>query len=128
MLTFKLNGEKYVRTWTISSCPRSVNWDITITVKRKEQGIISNWLFDNMRVGNKIKLLGVSGTFTLPEKSSKLFFIAGGVGITPLMSMIRYAVQQEEQFDIVLLHSVSNLKDRIFSQVCVSLGAGFYMR
>ena len=112
-------GEKYVRTWTISSSPESVNWDITITVKRKEKGIVSNWLFENMRMGNKVKVLGVSGSFTLASahESRKLLMVAGGVGLTPMMSIVRYIAKHRLDYDVVVLHSVSVGKDRLFEEV-----------
>jgi len=46
-----------------------------------------------------------AGDFTLPESAAKkLVFIAGGIGITPFRSMIKYLVDRKEKRDIVLFH------------------------
>lgn len=48
----------------------------------------------------------LSGEFTLPKNSeTKLVFIAGGIGITPFRSMIKYLVDKNEKRDIVLIYS-----------------------
>jgi len=115
----KIEGKTYVRTWTISSAPLGANWLITITVKRKKGGVVSNWLYKNMQQGMTITLKGIDGTFVLKDtkpdiSSPKLLMVAGGVGITPIMSIVRYLALQKLDWDVVVFHSISTLKDRVF--------------
>jgi len=56
--------------------------------------------------GAKLSAGRLAGDFTLPEnKNKKLVFIAGGIGITPFRSMIKYLIDTNEKRDIVLLYS-----------------------
>lgn len=59
-----------------------------------------------------------AGEFILPEdKSKKLVFIAGGIGITPFRSMIKYCVDTNEKRDIVLLYSNKTVKDIAYKEI-----------
>ncbi len=53
-----------------------------------------------MRPGDAIVATEISGEFVLPrDRSAKLAFIAGGIGITPVRSMIKYMVDEGERRD-----------------------------
>lgn len=118
----EINGQTYVRTWTISSAGSKSDYAIEITVKRKKGGIVSNWLFDNFTLGSEIKLTGIGGDFTLTNalaNKQKLLMIAAGTGITPFMSMLQgiFAQQPTHDFkklDIVLLYSNRTIEESIF--------------
>ncbi|TSC86618.1 MAG: oxidoreductase [Microgenomates group bacterium Gr01-1014_7] len=57
-------------------------------------------------VGTEVELGPVAGVFTLPEDTSKpLVFIAGGIGITPFMSMLSYVAEEKLPYKITLLYS-----------------------
>jgi ferredoxin-NADP reductase len=48
----------------------------------------------------------LAGDFTLPQDTSKkLVFIAGGIGVTPFRSMIKYLIDKKEKRDIILFYS-----------------------
>ncbi|WP_400767011.1 FAD-binding oxidoreductase [Methylosinus sporium] len=75
------------RSYTIASPP---NWRdrIEITVKREEHGLVSRWLLDELQPGDRIKVEAPSGTFVFSGKEApSVVLIAGGVGITPMMSL-----------------------------------------
>lgn len=58
---------------------------------------------------DKIVVSQVSGEFVLPkDKSIKLAFLAGGIGVTPFRSMIQYLIDTEEQRDIVLFYGAES--------------------
>ncbi len=60
----------------------------------------------SLRRGNTLVASQLSGDFTLPHnKTRKLVFIAGGIGITPFVSMIRDLIGQGEKRDMVLLYA-----------------------
>src|SRR5439155_26307596 len=80
------------RAYTIASSPTSRD-RIEITVKREGQGLVSRWLHDELRVGAEVEIEAPNGTFTFSGKEAdRVVLIGGGVGITPLMSVIRYLV------------------------------------
>lgn len=57
-------------------------------------------------IGTGVELGSIFGSFVLPDDISKpLVFIAGGIGITPYMSMLRYVAERELPYDITLVYS-----------------------
>jgi ferredoxin-NADP reductase/Na+-translocating ferredoxin:NAD+ oxidoreductase RnfD subunit len=60
----------------------------------------------------------VAGDFVLPRnRKRKLVFIAGGIGITPFRSMVKYLVDTHEQRDVILLYAASNMQDIAYMEV-----------
>ncbi len=115
-LELTINGESINRCYTISSSPTRPH-TISITVKRQPNGVVSNWLHDNMLVGSSISILGAAGEFSCTYHPAKQYlFLSGGSGITPLMSMARSFYDLAEQADIVFLHSARSPNDIIFRQ------------
>jgi nitric oxide dioxygenase len=58
-------------------------------VKREPQGIASNWLHDQATVGQVLKVAPPAGEFFLNEESPRpVVLLSGGVGLTPMMSML----------------------------------------
>lgn len=71
-----------------------------------------------MRRGGEIIVSNLDGEFTLPEDlSKKLVFIAGGIGITPFRSMVKFLIDTSEQMDIVLLFSNKTSEDIVFKDI-----------
>ena len=107
-------GETINRCYTISSSPTRPH-TISITVKRQPNGIVSNWLHDNMQIGTKIAAFGPSGEFTNTDlKAEKYLFLSAGSGVTPLMSMTRAFHDLAENQDVVFVHSTRSPDDIIF--------------
>jgi len=87
-------------------------------VKKKPNGKISNYIFDNLKLGSKVILLNIGGEFSCFVKDipEKLLFIAGGVGITPLMSMLRGLIKQKSNTDVIFYIYNSTPADFIFTK------------
>lgn len=69
-------------------------------------------------LGSKIVAGQLSGEFTLPkDPGKKLAFIAGGIGVTPYRSMIKYLVDTKEKRDIVLFYSSHLPADFVYTDV-----------
>ncbi|MFI5706419.1 2Fe-2S iron-sulfur cluster-binding protein [Kribbella sp. NPDC051620] len=79
------------RCYSLSSSPRD-GGPLTVTVKRTAGGYASNWLCDNVQPGTVIRVLPPAGTFTPTSLDADLLLLAGGSGITPVMSILRSAV------------------------------------
>lgn len=59
-------------------------------IKKEENGIGSSWLYNNLKVGDKIKIHYPKGNFYLKKKKyNDIVLIAGGIGITPLRAMLQ---------------------------------------
>ncbi|WP_448564169.1 NO-inducible flavohemoprotein [Thalassotalea ganghwensis] len=78
------NGSEHyqIRQYSLSSFG-----EFKITVKAEPSGVVSNYLHD-CKVSDAIQLQAPTGVFTLKDNDKKNIFIAGGVGITPMMSML----------------------------------------
>ncbi|MXP62396.1 NO-inducible flavohemoprotein [Roseomonas sp. M0104] len=75
------------RNYSISSAPDSRQY--RITVKREPMGLASNWLHDAVQPGARLKVAAPAGEFVLPEGAERpVVLLSGGVGQTPLMSML----------------------------------------
>jgi 3-ketosteroid 9alpha-monooxygenase subunit B len=81
------------RCYSLSSSPVG-GGPLTITVKRTADGYASNWVCDHLREGDTIRVLPPSGIFTPASLNADLLLFAAGSGITPVISIIRTALQQ----------------------------------
>jgi len=103
-LRVKVDGKPLVRCYSISSAPESAGY-LEISVKR--QGVVSTLLHSTIRPGSVLTIKGASGRFVYPSGDERpLVLIGGGVGITPLMSMLRHAVSADPTRPVTLLLSV----------------------
>ena len=80
------------RCYSLSSAPHSGRHQIT--VKRTVDGYASNWICDNLREGDTLRVLPPSGIFTPRDLEADLLLFAGGSGITPIMSITRTALEK----------------------------------
>lgn len=113
-LELPIDGATVHRSYTISSSPTRPH-TISITVKRKVGGLVSNWLHDNIKFGSRLSVLAPAGEFTCAlAPADKYLFLSGGSGITPLMSMSRAFHELAEDRDIAFVHSARSPDDIIF--------------
>ncbi|MFC3284742.1 FAD-binding oxidoreductase [Litchfieldella rifensis] len=113
-LELEIDGNPVMRSYTISSSP-SVPYSFSITVKRMPGGVVSNWLHDNLKVGDELAVHGPVGNFnSIDYPAEKILMLSGGVGITPLMSMARWFFDTNAAVDLEFVHSARTPKDIIF--------------
>ncbi|OAN78634.1 hypothetical protein A8B82_09725 [Sulfitobacter sp. EhC04] len=111
------------RSYTIASSP---SWRdrIEITVKREDMGLVSRWLHDDLKVGDRINVEAPSGSFVFSgSEGPSVVLIGGGVGITPMMSIARYLTETEWPGTIYMLSSFLTPQDYIFQSEIDSLKA-----
>ncbi len=71
-----------------------------------------------MQPGDKILAGQLAGDFTLPENpQEKSVFIAGGIGITPFRSMIKYLLDTNQARDIVLFYSNKTAAEAVYTDI-----------
>ncbi len=71
-----------------------------------------------LKPGDKIIASQLAGDFTLPrDPGKKLVFIAGGIGITPFRSMLKYLADTKQKRDIVLLYSSKMAEELVYTDV-----------
>ena len=92
------------RYFTIASSPTEK--DLLLGVKFYEKPSTFKKALANMKTGDTLIASQLSGDFVLPRnKEKKLVFIAGGIGVTPFRSMIKYLIDTGEKRDIVLIYA-----------------------
>jgi len=113
-LLLNIDGKDVMRTYTITSSPTRPH-TITITSKRLPEGVVTNWMHDNLKVGDCIDALNIGGSFSvaLDKPRRKVLLMSGGSGITPMFSMTRYFVDLAIDVDIVFLHNAQIPQDLI---------------
>lgn len=91
-LVLHIEGEAVSRSYSLSSIPEDKHG--RITVKRVDGGKVSNYMCNQIRVGDILEYKGPDGVFCLPEldASTTRVFIGAGSGITPLMGMLRQSL------------------------------------
>lgn len=115
VITMQVANKTVSRCYSICSDPLS--GELTIGVKRVANGILSNALLDTVKVGKSLHVTGPFGEFGLvPMETSKdraHIFIAGGSGITPILSMIQEAIEQGRT-KLKLIYGCRSEKDVMF--------------
>ncbi len=117
-LVLSLNGREIRRSYSFSSSP-GVDAYPVITIKRKPNGLASSYLVDKARAGEMLAALPPAGQFILPsawQNPHHLFMIAGGSGITPVFSIIKYALACTNRFRITLIYANRDERSLIFGK------------
>jgi ferredoxin-NADP reductase len=124
-ITFLLmiDGKEIQRSYSLSSSPSRPHI-LEITVKRVPNGLVSNWLCDTVKLGDRLKLKGPSGKFTcFNYPSTKIMFLAAGSGITPIMSMARWIADTATNIDAKFIASFKSPSEIIFRRELELLSA-----
>jgi ferredoxin-NADP reductase len=94
-------------------------------------GLVSRYLHERVRTGDTLVATAPSGQFTLATKPAlkrTIAFVAGGVGITPLISLAETLLREEPQSRAVLLCGNRCEDEIIFRERLGALEAGFASR
>jgi len=116
-----IDGKTVKRSYSIASSPCCRGW-CEITVKRAPGGAVSAHLHEQIAVGDRVSAAGPYGRFTFRGETPSVVMIAGGVGITPMMSSIRYLTDQSWAGDIHLVYACASLDKVIFRDELDYLG------
>jgi ferredoxin-NADP reductase len=103
------------RPYSISSSPTQLGY-YDITIRSVEDGFVSSYFLDEVRVGDELEATSPSGYFCHNPlfHGEALVFLAGGSGITPFMSMIREAADRGLSRHINLIYGSREPEDVIF--------------
>jgi ring-1,2-phenylacetyl-CoA epoxidase subunit PaaE len=122
-----IGGKEVRRAYSLCSSP-GIDADLAVTVKRVENGVMSNWLPDNLKAGDVMKVMDAMGQFTTEFKASNkrhLVMFSGGSGITPMMSIIKSTLKQEPNSIVSLIYCNRDLESIIFRDALQKLEATY---
>ena len=121
-LILRINDRKYARPYSFSSAP-SVDTAIEVTVKRVLDGIVSNYINEELKAGNVVEVMEPMGDFIFnainPE--SEIYLWGVGSGITPLYSLTKEILNTQPNTKIHLVYGNKNSSSTIFLEQLVQL-------
>ncbi|MHC0037793.1 NO-inducible flavohemoprotein [Pseudoneobacillus sp. C159] len=115
-IKLEVDGEAYthIRQYSLSDAPGKDYY--RISVKResgssKPNGTVSNYLHDQVVVGDILKVSAPAGDFVLDTScDSPVVLISGGVGLTPIISMLKTIVEVQPERKVTFIHAAENGK------------------
>lgn len=108
------DGYQAQRSYSIASAPEDAR--VALTVERLDEGEVSPYLVDDLRVGDRLEIRGpIGGYFTWTAvEGGPLLLVAGGSGIVPLMAMIRHRAAARTAVPTRLLYSSRSYEEIIY--------------
>ena len=111
-----------VRTYTLSAAPSDGLYRISV----KREGLVSRFLHDTIRAGDFIEARAPDGGFTIdPHGTRPAVLLAGGIGITPLLAMLRHVVyeglRRQRMRPTILIQAARSKSDRPFEREIAEL-------
>ena len=117
-----IGGEEVRRNYSLCTAPDENDW--MVTVKRIGGGLFSNWVGDRLKAGDRVEVMPPHGSFTTefdPARAQHLVGIAGGSGITPVISLIKSTLKYEPNSRFTLLYGNRDSSSMIFLEALAGL-------
>jgi ring-1,2-phenylacetyl-CoA epoxidase subunit PaaE len=120
-LIASISGKELRRAYSLCSSPFT-DENLAVTVKRVDDGVMSNWLADTLKAGQTMKIMEPMGQFTTEFDTNRkrhLIMFAGGSGITPMLSIIKSILTQEPKSIVSLIYCNRDIDSIIFKDELV---------
>ncbi|WP_085991256.1 NO-inducible flavohemoprotein [Oceanobacillus senegalensis] len=119
-LNANIKSEDYnhIRHYSLSDVPGKDYY--RISVKREDSigdqppGLVSNYLHNQIQSGDILQFSAPAGDFTIKPSNKPLVLLSGGIGITPLLSMLNTTVEKHPNRAIYFIHATQNSKVHAF--------------
>lgn len=116
-LSLEINGKTEVGGYSITSAHTRHPQHISLAIKAAPHHPVTTYLHEQARVGDSIQISeGQGACFYHPDMGKQIVLIAGGIGITPLISIFRTIREQEANTQVALIYSAHSPEDFIFSE------------
>lgn len=132
---FTYRAGQYITLWKSDSVGRSYSLAsvselddfLELHIRRIEHGEVSNWLFDKVKIDEKLEIQDATGDcFYMPGNPQQKLLLAGtGTGLAPLVGIARDALGQNHQGDIHLIHGAKNIQDLYMHQQLIDMARQF---
>jgi nitric oxide dioxygenase len=113
-IRLEIDGDKYthIRQYSLSDAPGKDYY--RISVKREAgtdnpDGMVSNYLHDRLKEGDTVNISAPAGDFILDlETKNPIVLLSGGVGLTPIISMLKTVTEVQPERDVTFIHAAQN--------------------
>lgn len=122
-LEFRLGGCRYRRPYSLSSLPDDDHH--AVTVRHLPGGMVSRYINEQLAIGDRFGVSSARGDFVLPDSRAgrRFVFIAGGVGIAPVLPMLRTLLAMPSPPAVTLLYYSRHADDIVFAAALADLAA-----
>jgi ferredoxin-NADP reductase len=143
-LTFRLDlpteaggSEHLIRCYSLSDAPRADKYRVSIkrvtaaSGSRVRPGRSSNWFHDQVGVGDLLQVRAPAGHFHVDRSTAPVVLIAGGIGITPILSMLNWCMSEQPEREVWLFYGVRHGQELVMLAHLKTLAAthpNFYLR
>ncbi|QVY61994.1 NO-inducible flavohemoprotein [Cytobacillus gottheilii] len=102
------DGDTYthIRHYSLSAAPEKDYY--RISVKREEQGVVSSYLHLDVEEGDVLEVSAPAGEFMLEQNELPAVLISGGVGLTPMVSMLHTIIKEQPNREVTFIHGALN--------------------
>ena len=107
MVRVTIDGKPVVRCYSITSAPAATGY---LEIGVRSQGLVSRHLHETLRPGMTLEVNGPGGAFVYPPGNRPIVLLAGGIGITPLLGMLRHGLACEPSRPITLILSAKSVE------------------
>jgi 3-ketosteroid 9alpha-monooxygenase subunit B len=122
----RIGDEEHLRSYSMSSAPET-DPDLTVTVKRVPDGLVSNWLLDRVSVGDVLETTRPAGVFCLRDSSAPVVAFCGGSGVTPVLSLTKSALVSTSR-PVRVVYANRNRDSVIFADALEEIGRTYAHR
>lgn len=113
-LYVEIAGETHVGGYSMTSSPLLAGV-IELAVKSSTRHPVTRWLHETAQIGDSVRISNGQGVFVYqPEMSRRVVLVGAGVGVTPLISILRYIADAAPQTDATLVYSIPSPDEFLF--------------
>lgn len=110
----EIPGEEFthIRQYSLSDAPGRNHYRISVKREKSPEnpdGKVSNYLHEHVNEGDELKISAPAGDFVLDlQKKTPVVLISGGVGLTPMLSMLKTVVEVQPEREVTFIHAAQN--------------------
>ena len=125
-LTFKLDvpsplggTQSVTRCYSLSDAPQANTYRVSIkrapapATSTFPPGISSNYFHDHVQVGSRLQIRAPAGHFHIDRSDSPVVLIGGGIGITPMLSMLNWSLAEQPGREVWLFYGLRNYSELV---------------
>ncbi|KAB8136251.1 NO-inducible flavohemoprotein [Gracilibacillus oryzae] len=102
------------RQYSLSCRPNQEYYRISVkketAIGEEPDGVVSTYLHEQVKEGDNLSISAPAGDFVLDNRNKPLVLISGGVGLTPLTSMLETVVREQTEREVYYIHAAQNEK------------------